>query len=276
MVHDQFNDKAFRKFCAEYEFQKKSTFREAHRNISEMLVSTKAPPVEQQWNLVSLMKKVVSGRGVKTMRSPEERIEECTEADSDGDSIPDSHQYFNVDFQLTELEEFYEEFHLNEFTKNRKWKCTNEKVMFEEASIFERFSLRDGSSKYNTLIREREFPLSMITVTRAYGKVKLLMSHRKTEYDRRNKISRKDADVEYWRCRKGTTFVWKGFYAKFEPFERFQLCAAIDLFDVVNQTPIETLRRKRLIDGILKSIHSSNFSYDSVVIFPKAWPKSHT
>ncbi|CAO4372809.1 unnamed protein product [Caenorhabditis nigoni] len=241
MVHEHLQHDKDHKVLATYEFLKRSTFQEAHRNICEMLawdpVTQNRPRMDS-----SFMTKIMTTfprKGTDALGEPQERIEECTEYDSDERTFRPKpcRQYFDVDFPLSKVETVYEEIHRTNFGHKR---LTSKESILKNADILERFSLMDASTNYSNLIQNLPFPIHTLIVGRAYGKVKTLMIHSEDD-DEREKRKREDVRIEYWRCRKGTTLIWRNYDAKFNRFNKYQQCASSELFHCLRHSKIDTL-----------------------------------
>ncbi|CAO4372567.1 unnamed protein product [Caenorhabditis nigoni] len=213
MVHEHFLDRASREFCAEYEFLKRNPAREAHRNVCEMLMSTRVP----------VSKKCKTSNVV--LRKRREDFRESTDTDSDTEE-PDTwynehEEKLNVDYPIGQLEAVFEKCYRDEFLRRNNESVDNEKLI-KEAGIMERLILRDASAKYWKLIEYegtyKYFVIKILRVTRAHEKVKIFL----LEYGRG--VSH---NLEYWRCQKdGRTMIWKGYHANFYSCRRFQQWAS--------------------------------------------------
>ncbi|PIC32005.1 hypothetical protein B9Z55_012506 [Caenorhabditis nigoni] len=130
MVHEHFLDRASREFCAEYEFLKRNPAREAHRNVCEMLMSTRVP----------VSKKCKTSNVV--LRKRREDFRESTDTDSDTEE-PDTwynehEEKLNVDYPIGQLEAVFEKCYRDEFLRRNNESVDNEKLI-KEAGIMERY-----------------------------------------------------------------------------------------------------------------------------------------
>ncbi|CAP38357.1 Protein CBG21603 [Caenorhabditis briggsae] len=237
MVHTELSDRTSLRLCAKYEFLKRNSAREAHRNICEMLISEKAQHNYQ------------SQKTTHVLRKRRENFRESTETDSDSEEPDDWNkehdEEFQVDYPIEKLEADFRTFNLYMLVKTEMDHTVPHlnRRMFLEANILERLALRDAYPKnhkelqelrdYNFFIDKNKF--DFMNVTREYGKVKTVMGKGDTD------VSWK---LEHWRCQKdGRTMIWKGYHANFYCCRRFQQWASEHICYCLQRT--QEIRRIR-------------------------------
>ncbi|PIC31998.1 hypothetical protein B9Z55_012502 [Caenorhabditis nigoni] len=242
MVHTELNDPTSLSLCAKYEFLKRNSVREAHRNICEMLISRKLPQVPQ-----------TSQTKTKVLRKRREDFRESTETDSDSEERDDWHnehnEEFQVDFPIQKIEADFRTFNLDMLVKteadhtvkNLCWR------MFVEANILERLALRDAYTKNHEELKELrnhhffkdKHKFDFMNITRDYGKVKTVMGKSNTD------VSWK---LEHWRCQKdGRTMIWKGYHANFYCCRRFQQWASEHICYCLQRTQEVHLKSLKIV-----------------------------
>ncbi|CAP38359.2 Protein CBG21605 [Caenorhabditis briggsae] len=229
MVHEHFLEKESREFCAEYEFLKRNSARGAHRNVCEMLMSTRVPVSKSKNFLFQSIIDFLNISEIKTttavLRKRREDFTESTDTDSDSETpdewYNDHEEKLNVDYSIDQLETVFEKCYRDEFLRRNNKSVDNEKLI-EEAGVMERLILRDASARYWRLLEYeyvlKYFSMKVLRVTRANEKVKTFFLEFGTGIS---------YNWEYWRCQEdGRTMIWKGYHANFYSCRRFQQWAS--------------------------------------------------
>ncbi|ULT93738.1 hypothetical protein L3Y34_003315 [Caenorhabditis briggsae] len=201
-----------RKLCVKYEFLKRSTYREAYRNVCEMLL-WKAGGNANRDQLKPTNKRSKS-------RKPDVyalNLKIDPEIDSDSEKFKEKKLKTCREFNVADVIQFYEKFHREEFRRMGR------EVSYKTADCLELLLLNNAreATEYRLNL---PFPMKRVIVSRAYGKVKIQMLH----------PSKPCQNAEYWRCENSGCIIWRGYHVRMDESRRFQQMASADLAVILN------------------------------------------
>ncbi|CAP38360.2 Protein CBG21606 [Caenorhabditis briggsae] len=214
MPHSHLQDAKSLGICGKYEFLKRNSYIKAHVNLFEMLKSTR------------------STYDTPKATRRHESTKKCTSNDSDRSNIDVSliYEESNGGYLDREMADAFEVFHKAEYLKNqsdRNLKSADLETIVENADIYKIWHLRYSSQKFCNIIKQKPAPINAMVVTRGHDRIKTEM----------HVDPKSMKQMEYWRCDREQSLVWRGYHAQFDK-KKFQQRAAFEIFSCVEKTDL--------------------------------------